>query len=350
MKFSLRKSLGYPLSFYKKFIKSFSGKLQHIPVIDISPLRNGTESARKEVGRQIDEANKDIGFIVVKNSGIDFKFVSEVIETADKFFSSPMENKMKCRVNTPEQKPYGYYPRNFEALQRTEQADIDTKYVNDVNESYNLQSANPKSLCPERIFPEYPKEFSTVMNKYWNECDVLARTLMKGFAYGLGVEPCFFESKLDHSASVVRLIHYPEGVKLQPGQYRISEHTDYGSLTILYSTAEGLQVKTRKGEWVNVQIPWEHFVINIGDLMAFWTNDRWVSTPHRVVSKDNENPHKRFSIVYFQNPNHDALIECIPTCKDEKYPAKYKPILSQDFVLNKFRTSIGEAKKMDLKL
>jgi len=84
----------------------------------------------------------------------------------------------------------------------------------------------------------------------------------------------------------MRLLHYPEKIPLEAGQFRASEHTDYGGLTILYSTSPGLQVKTRWGEWLDINIPKDHFVINIGDLMAFWTNDRWVSTPHRVVAKD----------------------------------------------------------------
>ena len=140
----------------------------------------------------------------------------------------------------------------------------------------------------------------------------------------------------------MRVLYYPENVKLNPGQFRASEHTDYWSLTLLYSTAPGLQVKNRDNQWVDVTIPWEHFVVNIGDLMAFWTNDRWVSTPHRVVAKELEQPVKRFSLAFFHNPNTDCLIECIPSCHSQSNPIKYSKIYSGDFIMKKFKASVGE--------
>jgi isopenicillin N synthase-like dioxygenase len=130
---------------------------------------------------------------------------------------------------------------------------------------------------------------------------------------------------------------------LQQGQFRASEHTDYGALTVLYSTAAGLQVKNTQGEWIDVEVPKGHFVINIGDLMSFWTNNRWVSTPHRVVTKDSAKPTKRFSLVFFHNPNYDAKVECIPTCETRENPAKFSHVLAGDFIMKKFKASIGEA-------
>ena len=323
--------------------KSFST----LPVIDIKALRSGSLNDMKHVARQIDEANKEIGFFLVKNTGIDFHHVQKTLDICEQFFSSEMENKMKCRVDIPaDNKPWGYFPRNMEQLQRGKDFDLKEKkrtYLNDINEQFNMQNDHIKANLAPRIYPAYPKEFQGILSKYWKDSESLANTLLKGFAYGLEVDPSFFENKFDHCASVLRVLHYPENVKLQSGQFRASEHTDYGSLTILYSTAPGLQVKNRKGEWVDVVVPWEHFVINIGDLMAFWTNDRWISTPHRVISKETEQPIKRFSLAFFHNPNSDTLVECIPSCKSEENPYKYEKVYSGDFIMKKFKASIGEA-------
>jgi isopenicillin N synthase-like dioxygenase len=329
----------------KKFFSS--GKIiESIPVIDIAPLRSGDPVAMKKVGKQIDEVNKEIGFFLVKNTGIDFDHIQKTLKACEDFFLSPLENKMQCRIDSPpEYKPWGYFPRNMEQLQRGKDFDKKEKktYLNDINEQFNMQNDNPKAMLPAPTFPSYPTEFKPHFIKYWKDCENLSNLLLKGFALGLDINENFFENKFDYCASALRVLHYPEGVKLQPGQFRASEHTDYGSLTVLYSTAPGLQVRNRKGEYIDVVIPWGHFVINIGDLMAFWTNDRWVSTPHRVIAKDNEVPVKRFSLAFFHNPNSDSLVECIPSCQSSENPWKYEKIYSGDFIMKKFKASIGEA-------
>lgn len=319
--------------------------MKSIPIIDLAPLRHGSLNDKKEVGRLIDDANKSIGFFLVKNTGIDFNFVKQTLKVTEDFFLSDEKNKIKSRVDDPEEnKPWGFFPRNYEQLTRGFDHDKKEKklYVNDVNESYNLQNDSLKSLCPKRIFPEHPKDFEHVFTQYWKEAESLANLLMTGFALGLNLNEDYFKKKFDYCSSSLRVLHYPGEVKLQQGQFRASEHTDYGALTALYSTAPGLQVKNRQGEWINVEIPWEHYVINNGDLMAFWTNDRWVSTPHRVVSTDGESPNKRFSLVFFHNPNHDEIIECIPTCKDQDGRGKYENVISSNFIMKKFKASIGE--------
>lgn len=323
--------------------KPFSVK-NSIPVIDVEALRLGNEKERKDVGKQIDEANREIGFFLVKNTGVDFNFMKETIDTCEKFFLSDLENKMSCRKDDIENKPWGYFPRNLEQLTRGRDFDKKEKqtYLNDINEQFNMQNDHHKAGLAKRVFPNYPPEFRDVFPKYWKECEKLSNLLLKGFAYGLDVPANFFEDKFDYCSSCLRVLYYPQDVGLQPGQFRASEHTDYGSLTVLYSTAPGLQVKNRKGEWLDVEVPWEHFVINIGDLMAFWSNDRWVSTPHRVISKDSQKPVKRFSLAFFHNPNSDAVVECIPSCQSQSNPAKYQKVVSGDFIMKKFRASIGE--------
>jgi len=95
-------------------------------------------------------------------------------------------------------------------------------------------------------------------------------------------------------------------------------------------------VKARTGEWIDIEIPWNHFVINIGDLMAYWTNDRWISNLHRVVSSESGNSEDRFSLAFFHNPNSEALVECIPTCHSSSNPIKYKKVYSGDFLWHSF--------------
>ena len=131
-----------------------------------------------------------------------------------------------------------------------------------------------------------------------------------------------------------------------PGQIRAGAHTDYGSLTVLLPDPEqpGLEIKLPNGQWLPVTVPSGSFVINIGDLMARWTNDRWVSTLHRVVNPPAETltSSRRQSIVFFQQPNWDAEIACIETCLGRNERPSYGPIESGAHLMQKFGNTVIE--------
>jgi isopenicillin N synthase-like dioxygenase len=170
----------------------------------------------------------------------------------------------------------------------------------------------------------------------------LASHVLRAMALALDVEESYFADKFNRQASVARIIRYP-AVKAPPlpGQLRAGAHTDYGVMTFVRGddTPGGLQVKHRQvkhrqGDWIDVHIPPDAFVCNIGDLMMRWSNDRWVSTLHRVaVPPPDAVPSDRISLVFFQSPNPDAMIRCFPSCvgTGEKYP----PVMVADHYLGK---------------
>jgi isopenicillin N synthase-like dioxygenase len=169
----------------------------------------------------------------------------------------------------------------------------------------------------------------------------LASDLMRIFAVALDLPEPFFADTLNRHISAIRLINYPEQPEAPvPGQLRSGEHSDYGSLTILKieNAPGGLQVRTRKGRWIDVPAVTDAFIINIGDLMMHWTNDRWISTLHRVVNppRDRALGSRRLSMVFFHQPNYDALIECLPTCQGPGHPPKHPPVTSGEHRLRKF--------------
>ena len=146
----------------------------------------------------------------------------------------------------------------------------------------------------------------------------------------------------------MRLNHYAEATRPPlPGQLRAGAHSDYGSLTILLATASagGLQVRGGDGAWCDVEPVPGTFIVNLGDLMAQWTNDRWVSTLHRVVNPppDRRAGSRRASIAFFHQPNHDALIECLPTCRRPDEAPRYAPTTSGAHLLAKTAKETGTA-------
>ena len=121
----------------------------------------------------------------------------------------------------------------------------------------------------------------------------------------------------------------------------------YVTLTILWSSdSRGLQARSRNGEWIDVIAPPDQFIINIGDLMMNWTNDKWVSTLHRVVPHPETKGQRRMSIPFFHNPNPDAIVECIASCQDEANPPKYKPMLAKTHLEMKVSKALGSDEKM----
>jgi len=165
---------------------------------------------------------------------------------------------------------------------------------------------------------------------------------MRVFALALDLPEHYFDSAIDDPISAMRMLNYPHtNVPPEPGQLRAGAHSDYGSLTILLADAApgGLEIRSPEGKWVAVPNLPGAFIVNIGDLMALWTNDRWVSTLHRVVnpSADSSGSTRRQSFAFFHQPNWSAEISCIPTCLAAGERPKYAPARSGEYLMNKFR-------------
>ena len=166
----------------------------------------------------------------------------------------------------------------------------------------------------------------------------LAAQLLRSMARVLGLEPKYFDSMIDRHISALRCLDYPAmTVPPLPGQLRAGAHTDYGTLTILRTSpgVSGLQTQDRSGAWNDVDAASGGFVVNLGDSLARWTNDRWVSTMHRVV--ENGAAARRTSIAFFHNANWDARIECLPGLG----PARHAPVSAGRHLMEKFQRTVG---------
>jgi isopenicillin N synthase-like dioxygenase len=170
----------------------------------------------------------------------------------------------------------------------------------------------------------------------------LAARIMRVFALALGLGERCFDAFIDAPVSALRALNYPAlAGPPAPGQIRAGAHTDYGSLTILLPQAEsrGLQMLEPGGRWVEVVAPPGAFVVNIGDLMARWTNDRWTSTLHRVVIPEDGGAERRQSFAFFHQPNWDAKIVALPACLGPDERPKYPAVRSGPYLMSKFKAT-----------
>ena len=236
-------------------------------------------------------------------------------------------------------------PQNLEAS-----LDGSKSKPGDIKEMFNLclgagQAADPD--LPTPLFPADSPAFVDAWTKYYQALASLAETLYRVCALALDLPETWFVEKISRHRNSLRAINYPEQQTLPlPGQLRASTHTDYGSLTILRLGGQhsgGLQVMGAGGEWIGVDTQGaDAFVINLGDLMARWTNDRWLSTPHRVVNPPDAEAarSRRQSVAYFCNINMDTQVMCIPTCEGAD-GAKYEPITAGEHLMRKHSATVS---------
>lgn len=308
--------------------------LSQVPTIDLLPFRSGPAEAQANVARAVAAACETIGFLTIVGHGVPPEVLARASEAARAFFDRP-EAEKRALALTPT--GIGYSPLQGERLAAT----LGHSAPADLKESLNLSADFAANLWPRE-----PAALRPALEDYFRAMSALAAELLQVFATALALPRDYFVSKIDHAASFLRVINYPApAAPPEPGQLRAGAHTDYGTLTILRAenVVGGLQVQTRAGEWVDVSVPPEAFVVNLGDMLMRWTNDRWRSTLHRVV-----NPplsagaaSRRQSLAFFHNPNPDALIECLPNCCDADHPAQYAPITAGAFIAEKAAKAYG---------
>ena len=320
-------------------------KLLDVPVIDIAPFRMGGSADKQAVASAVDRACRDIGFLVIDGHGIDPALVARTRSVSRAFFDLPLEEKRRVARPAPHI-TRGYIALDEESLARSRDPGA---YGSDLNESLMIGpvDAPPPTVAASggahfapNLWPERPAELREVWTDYYRAMGGLAATVMRIFAMALHLPEGYFDDKIDHHISRLRVRNYP--VQMEPpapGQIRAGAHSDYGSLTLLATEDKpgGLQVCNGNGEWVNVPIVGGTFIVNIGDLMARWSNDNWVSTLHRVVNppRDSVEDTRRQSLVFFHNPNHDAEIRNL--VRDQ--PAKYPSTTSGDHLRRLFVTT-----------
>ena len=312
-----------------------------IPIIDIAPLLGGDTAGERAVARQIGEACRGIGFFYIAGHGVTPTNLDAVFDKAAQFFKSPTSFKARFAfVGAGGNR--GYIKLGGEALDPSKPADVKEAF----NIGLELAPEDPDLLAKKpfralNLWPGVPG-FRATMLAYFTQMWELGRILHRSFAIDLGIDPCYFDDKFKKPMATLRLLHYPPVDKpLDEGQLGAGEHTDYGNVTLLATDSSGgLMVRDRSGRWLDAPVIPGAYVCNIGDCLMRWTNDIYVSTPHKVVTPPGKN---RYSIAFFLDPDPDAVVACLPTCADATRPAKYAPISGADFLKSRLEPTYKAA-------
>ncbi|NOT57899.1 MAG: isopenicillin N synthase family oxygenase [Deltaproteobacteria bacterium] len=326
--------------------------VQTVPIIDVAPFLAGDPAGTHEVIRHVSRACETIGFLVLTGHGIPLELQERVFATSREFFDLPEEEKLRSKIPGIY---YGYNPLGAErvAYSRGEQTPPDLK-ANfslgrldvDAHDPY-YHSPLGKRIFPANIWPERPTQFRALVTEYYRATQRLATSLMELFALALHLPRTYFADKTEKSVDFWRVLDYPVlTTPPLPGQLRIGAHTDYGTLTLVTADGPGLQVQTARGDWEDVPYLPGSIQVNLGDMMAQWTNDRWRSTMHRVLAPGSElgsHATRRMALTFFLTANYDVVIEPLATCCSPTNPPHYAPITAWEHLAAKLRRQFSRA-------
>jgi isopenicillin N synthase-like dioxygenase len=311
-----------------------------IPIIDVSGLRSPAPAARQAVAAALGAACRHVGFFYVKGHGIPPAIASGIFEAARTLFALPPEAKDALSIKrSPHNR--GYVGIATERLDETASPDQKEAF----NIGLELPPDDPEMLAGKafrgvNLWPDLPGWRDQVL-AYYNACMALQLDIHRGFALDLGLPEDFFADKMDRPIATLRLLHYPAGTPSAGADIGAGTHTDYGNLTILATDGvAGLQVRRRDGVWLDAPHVDGAFVCNIGDCLMRWTNDVYVSTPHRVQRPRQE----RYSVAFFADANPDALVEALPGCVAAGEAPRYAPILCHDYLTQRLTATYDHLK------
>jgi isopenicillin N synthase-like dioxygenase len=318
-----------------------------VPIVDISGWEHGGAAVRAAIAAELDEACRRIGFLQLTGHGVDAAVVDAMRAATDAFYALPADEKRRCVPPSPDVNR-GYAARGEEGLSYS----LGVERPPDLFEAFNIGpdvvdeddpaiAAERHRLFAPNIWPERPAELRPALVAYLDAARRVADRLLDVFALALGLDDGFFRPFVTHSTDTLRTIHYathPGDPDLLDGQVGMGAHTDYGIVTVLYADpVPGLQVLGPDHAWHDVVPAPGALLVNLGDLTAQWTNDRWRSTLHRVLppARLPDRPNHRRAVAFFHDGNHDAVIECLPTCCSVDDPPKYPPVTAGEHLMAK---------------
>ncbi|KAJ4712702.1 2-oxoglutarate (2OG) and Fe(II)-dependent oxygenase superfamily protein [Melia azedarach] len=301
-----------------------------LPIIDLS------SPDRPSTAKSIRQACIDYGFFYLVNHGVEEELLSQMLSESRKFFSLPVEDKMKLARKDHR----GYTAMYAENLDPTSSSEGDSKesfYIGPLGGTLgNLNQWPSVEILPS---------WRSTMEYYYEKIISAGRRLLHLIALALNLDEDFFEKvgALDEPMAFLRLLHYPgELASSDEEVYGASAHSDYGMITLLATDGvPGLQVCREKFKqprlWEDVPNIKGAFIVNIGDMMERWTNCLFRSTLHRVMPAGQE----RYSAAFFLDPNSECVVECLKSCCSESCPPRFAPIRSGDYLKERFRLTYG---------
>jgi len=297
-----------------------------IPVLDIGPFLAGEPDAAAPLARAVTRTCEDTGFLVVANHGVPQRLVDDTFAAAAQFFARSDSGKLALKIG---QYNIGYLPfggqvvRHSPVNKNTKPNFSESFYITRDRAPDHPDIINNKPLIGLNRWPPDMPQFRAATMAYYAAMEAMTTRLVPVVAMALGLPPAYFAEAFAEPNCTIRLIHYPPQPNPEDNEFGFAPHTDNNFITFLAQSAlPGLEVRTAEGEWIRPPAVPGTFVVNTGAMLARYSNDRFRATPHRVI---NRNGASRYAIPFFLGPNHDSIVDCVPTCVGPDKPPRYEP-------------------------
>ena len=306
-----------------------------IPVVDLSDFTGGGPKKKAAFVRALGEAYEDVGFVAVKNHGIQDGLIADLYKYVQQFFSLPSDKKRKFEI------PGLAGQRGYTSFGKEHAKGSDAP---DLKEFFQFGQMVPgdhplKSEYPDNVSVKDIPGFNETFIKAYRAFEKSGKSLLQAIALYLDLDENYFDDFVEEGNSIVRAIHYPPITVEPKSAIRAEQHEDINLITLLVgASAGGLEILTKNNEWVGVTSLPEQIVVNVGDMLQRLTNNKLKSTTHRVVNPPRELWHtSRFSIPFFLHPKSAMDLSALESCIDARHAKVYEDITAGEYLDERLR-------------
>lgn len=306
-----------------------------IPVVDLADFTSGDPARKETFVQALGKAYEEVGFVAVKNHGVPDELIASQYEYVQQFFSLPLEKKMAYEIpGLAGQRGYTSFGR--EHAKGSEAPDLKEffQYGQNVEDNDPIGSEYPDNVSVEELKP-----FNQTLFNAYRSFEKSGKALLQAIALYLRLDEHYFDHFIHNGNSILRCIHYPPITQEPKSAIRAEQHEDINLITLLVgASADGLQILTKQGEWVNVTSLPEQIVVNVGDMLQRLTNNKLRSTTHRVVNPSRDLWHtSRFSMPFFLHPRSEMSLACLESCIDATHPKAYPDATAGEYLDERLR-------------
>ena len=300
-----------------------------IPVVNLSDFLNGDKNKKQDFVQSLGKAYEEVGFVAVKNHGIADELIVDLYKYVQQFFSLPLEQKRVYEI------PGMAGQRGYTSFGTEHAKGSDSPDLKEFFQFGQMPTVDFKEVkYPLNIEVDQVKQFNLTFEEAYRAFENSGKALLQAIALYLGLAENYFDEFVLNGNSILRAIHYPPITHEPKTAIRAEQHEDINLITLLVgASADGLEILSKKEEWVPVTSLPEQIVVNVGDMLQRLTNNKLKSTTHRVVNPKRELWHtSRFSIPFFLHPKASMSLRCLDTCIDKDHPVMYKDCTAGEYL------------------